>query len=715
MPVICPTADWRRYRPYLWPAVLLWSWQVETLWLGLVIAVGLELPRLIPLRMEISQGDFDRMWNFTAVLFLAVLFYLGLSRQGLDAVGMITGESDDYRGEISPDGLHRASGTALTILRCLPGVLAPFIASVVWSRSYVLPWSTFSLYEQARAKRQPLVPPAEWTRRSMHPGYLFIAVCLFSAGMSSLHQQLFLPLMVLVLLVALHPVRTRGHGPLAWGFLVLFLGLASLGARYGREMSQVAWAQLEERLLREGEGLAVDLPSFPFGNFNQTSRSVAIGAIGTMKQSGTVILRIKTSDAQPPGLLREASLNRFRGGGWDIHPHLSETDEVVNGLTEGQTLTITRSSIDGQAPLAVPGDTAQVIVPSPAQVQPVGLGALQVRNALPVATYLAQRGKLKNCLDEPPEPDDLRLDPLTLEELDVLDGIVRELGLGPKLSAGEAGQRLEHWFATNFTYSLYQSERPIGVSPLVNFLTRTRSGHCEYFATATVLILRAAGIQSRYAVGFSVSEWVEDHWIARGRDAHAWTMIWDGKRWQDLDTTPGTWRGTETATKPWHEEWTDAYADLMYRFSLWRQEGGSWQLVVFLTGTAILAWIAWRQLRGSAWRRAQKQALDSVQMVRLGMDSEAIALWSRLGRHHEPRQPTETVRAWLSRIGLLYAGGDDLDELVALHDRLRFDPEGLSPHDRHRLVVLVREFQERIPATGLRPAVPLGSPGPIEI
>lgn len=702
MNLITPSPDWRTHRPFLWPSILLWAWQMEFLWLGLVIAVLLELPRLLPHRLEISQGDFDRMWNFTAVLFLAVLFYLGLSNQGLYALGLITGETLDGQWEGGDEGMHRASGTALTILRCLPGILAPFIATVVWSHSTVLPWSTFSLYEQARAKRQPLVPPAEWTRRPMHPGYLFIAVSLFSAGMSSLHQQWFLPLFVLALLIALHPVRTRGHGVVAWINLVVFLGAVSLGARYGREMMQFAWSQLEERLLRDG--LPGDDSPLSFSNYNQTSRSLAFGDIGTLKQSGTVMLRITTSDGNAPGLLREASMNCFRGFGWDIIPRMSETAEVVSTQAEGQTLTITRTCIEGQAPLAVPGDTAQVIVVPPAQVVPVGLGALRVFNAPPIASYIALRGKQKNCLDELPEPEDLRLDPLRPKDVEILDWICHDLGLNQELSANEAGQRLEYWFANNFTYSLTQAEVPPGISPLANFLIRTRSGHCEFFATASVLILRNAGFLARYAVGFSVNEWMEDRWLARGRDAHAWTLVWDGSRWQDLDTTPGTWRGVEAATvaKPWHEAWTDAWSEWLYRFALWRQEGGSWQILVFVTGTVVLIWIAWRQLRGSTWGRVQKSAQEVGQITRLGMDSKAIALWERLGRHHEPRNPAETVRDWLKRIGLLYAGGTDLDELVELHDRLRFDPAGLSKEQRHRLEFLVDQFQERIPSTGVR-------------
>jgi transglutaminase-like putative cysteine protease len=43
-------------------------------------------------------------------------------------------------------------------------------------------------------------------------------------------------------------------------------------------------------------------------------------------------------------------------------------------------------------------------------------------------------------------------------------------------------------------------------TPLARFLLRTRSGHCEYFATATVLLLRQLGIPARYAVGYAVHE-----------------------------------------------------------------------------------------------------------------------------------------------------------------------------------------------------------------
>ena len=56
-----------------------------------------------------------------------------------------------------------------------------------------------------------------------------------------------------------------------------------------------------------------------------------------------------------------------------------------------------------------------------------------------------------------------------------------------------------------FRYSTWQGPgklRSTNETPLARFLLRTRSGHCEYFATATVLLLRQLGIPARYAVGY---------------------------------------------------------------------------------------------------------------------------------------------------------------------------------------------------------------------
>ena len=92
----------------------------------------------------------------------------------------------------------------------------------------------------------------------------------------------------------------------------------------------------------------------------------------------------------------------------------------------------------------------------------------------------------------------------------------------------------------HFRYTLYLSGARPGRTALEEFLLTTRAGHCEYFATATALLLREAGVPARYAVGYAVHEWsrVEGRWIVRARDAHAWALAWVDGAWVEVDTTP---------------------------------------------------------------------------------------------------------------------------------------------------------------------------------
>ena len=53
---------------------------------------------------------------------------------------------------------------------------------------------------------------------------------------------------------------------------------------------------------------------------------------------------------------------------------------------------------------------------------------------------------------------------------------------------------LTRFFDSKFRYSLDLKISGMDVTPLADFLLRTRAGHCEYFATAATLLLRKAGI-----------------------------------------------------------------------------------------------------------------------------------------------------------------------------------------------------------------------------
>jgi hypothetical protein len=212
-------------------------------------------------------------------------------------------------------------------------------------------------------------------------------------------------------------------------------------------------------------------------------------------------------------------------------------------------------------------------------------------------------------------------------------------------------------------------------------MTRTKSGHCEYFAAAATLLLRAAGVPTRYATGYAVMEHsaLEDAWIVRARHAHAWTRAWVDGRWIDLDPTPPDWFGEESSRlAPLWETPLDLLRWAAYRWSQRGELAASdawWALLGIL-----VAVLAWRLLRGKRVARAAGASAGAARGFP-GGDSEFYELAKAL----PAREPGETLTAWLARV----APGR-FDEALRLHQRYRFDPLGLDATERARLRELCR-------------------------
>jgi hypothetical protein len=80
------------------------------------------------------------------------------------------------------------------------------------------------------------------------------------------------------------------------------------------------------------------------------------------------------------------------------------------------------------------------------------------------------------------------------------------------------------WLQKTHRYTTDLKRDPSVPDPLEDFLFHQDAGHCEYFASATSVLLRLAGIPSRYVNGFLGGEWnaLGKYLSIRDNRAHSW-------------------------------------------------------------------------------------------------------------------------------------------------------------------------------------------------
>lgn len=105
----------------------------------------------------------------------------------------------------------------------------------------------------------------------------------------------------------------------------------------------------------------------------------------------------------------------------------------------------------------------------------------------------------------------------------------------------DAALALQDFFRdpSRFTYSL---DVPAlrDDEALTRFVTDTRTGYCEYFATAMAVMLRLEGLPSRVVAGFRLGEEVgPGEYVVTTDDAHAWVeVLFPGYGWIQFEPTP---------------------------------------------------------------------------------------------------------------------------------------------------------------------------------
>ncbi len=284
--------------------------------------------------------------------------------------------------------------------------------------------------------------------------------------------------------------------------------------------------------------------------------SLGLNTIGRARSSRAVALRFVYEGTPPPETemrFKAATYDLFTGDGWrrggresvtlrrelDGFFHLGEARargwaEVWQKRAGTGSLVLpveaARLDLPARALALDRGGVVSLLGPAPETVSyRVGLAAAPVLAALEPPALPQERGRPAAARD----PSGIT------PRIAALAGEVAGEG-----SAAERAARLERYLLAGFEYDL-ELGTEAAERPIERFLFDTRRGHCEYFASALVLLLRAQDIPARLVTGYLGADYnpLERYYIVRQSHAHAWVEAdLEGGGWSVLDPTPAAGR-----------------------------------------------------------------------------------------------------------------------------------------------------------------------------
>ena len=692
----------------LFATLLFWGWLSDLRTVGVIMGVLLEASRFVKFRWELDDTDFNRIWSFCVVLNLVLIGYVFTNNDVGGLNGML-------HGRTLATAANSSVQTAIRFLRWLPMTTFPFMLAQAFNERPTVPLTAVSLVLRWRRRHGDRA----FAGRCLDISHAYFFVSLFSAGVhANTGTQTYFWGQAVLLAWALWRVRSRRFGIVPW-----LLALAAVLA------------------LGFGEMAGINRASGAIQNFNAQWISrffnqrtdplesmTSMGRIGRLKLSAKIIIRLQPRQpGEAPAYLREASYRNY-------HP-LNLTWYAGGGTNGFENL---QAESDGTTWILQPGRKAAAAIniacylngwsreqDAPEGLLPLPSGSTRLENvpaylllkANPNGAVLAEgRGLVifdafygrGHTIDAPPDiASTNRFDTsVPTNELPALQQVISEMGVTREMDEAEQRRRVEVFFQTKFRYSIWQGDDKRATpdhTPLTRFLLTSRSGHCEYFASATVLLLRELGIPARYAVGYSVHETSGSGFVVRERDAHAWCLVWNQKTktWEDFDTTPADWARIESARTAGDEWFADLRSWITFQFAKlrWRQAQLQqyifWSLIPVLV--VLLYFILFR--RSGKLRRTGKKTGPVTPWP--GFDSEFYQLEKKLAARGAPRQPGEAMADWLERALTTPALANlrpELRELLRLHYAHRFDPAGVSPEKRQQLKRDVATCLEKISA-----------------
>lgn len=647
-----------------------WGFSSDHVAISFALSVLVEGIKLQNLRWDLSPKHFQNIADFTTVLFAVVAVY-----------------------QFVQYGFHGIYG----ILGLLPLVIFPLVFAQRSSSSELFPMS--ALFLSLRKKITRGIAQEQWVSTEL----IFALSCLLGASTGESTGDAYFHTVLLCAALLLFFLRPQTVKLQSWfPALVLMLALAVL-VRAGMELS---YRQMESTM-------SYWFSQFKWSSVDPNRTRTAIGHIGRLKLSDRVVLRVKAPlSISLPLYIHEASYTKFNLGSW--HSPEQAFVAIDRAANTNNYPLISTSSNDQPAKRNYRLEiTARHSKDVSVQAFPIGSTNVEgneiielKKNALGTISLEAIPGQLRYFVDYSPGNfhaiDELRGQPAPIDAAvpesyrEAFKNIALELGL-EAMPRKAAVATIHRFFMDNFSYSLIGKGYYPGKKPLLDFLNNQRNGHCEYFATATTLLLRAAGIPARYVVGYLVDEYsaLENAFIARARHAHAWSEAYVDGHWQLVDTTPPNWLALENDRVSNWQSIQDYFGWVGFHINrLQRIDRTDFNQKVIWLVPALLVWLMWRLRQKITTKESPQDRTGTAPGNAAG--PEVMILLEALSQRGLVPEDGQTVREFLIKHRPNNMPSSRLERLISLYYKARFSMMTLSREENGELGEIVDMFIENL-------------------
>ncbi len=222
-----------------------------------------------------------------------------------------------------------------------------------------------------------------------------------------------------------------------------------------------------------------------------------------------------------------------------------------------------------------------------------------------------------------------------------------------KRSPFEVMQALEAWLSgRDFLYTLELPPLPAS-NGIDYFLTKTRRGHCELFASALALAARSRGIPTRVVSGYRGGDFssVDHSYSVRASMAHLWVEAYfGGLGWVRFDPSPQASLDTTDLGRMRAALSRQILRGKMFWYQSVMGFQGGWRLDRLFSRAGALPRFSQIADSGAAVARSLPQTATTVAPVAVSVALLLFLLRLRRGRHTEKRFPLTPDQARAVRL-----------------------------------------------------------------